>query len=157
MSDAKKLKNAKNVYNTLCEMLDDIKFHYEKHEEDLVVTFTVTGDDLPMRFVLNVDAERELIRLISPIPVVFEGEKRLDGAIATCQVNYRLADGSFDYDYKAGKILFRMTSSFMDSLISKDLFEYMVAVSSHTIDEFNDKFLMLAKGALSVKDFFPKK
>ncbi|MCM1306959.1 MAG: YbjN domain-containing protein [Bacteroides sp.] len=157
MSDDKKLKNAQNVYKTLCEMMDEKQLKYDKYPEDLVITFVMSGEDIPMQFVLNIDADRELIRLISPLPVTFEGDKRVDGAIATCHANYRIADGSFDFDYKKGKILFRMTSSYMDSLISKDLFEYMVAIACYTVDEYNDKFLMLSKGLLTVEQLFEKK
>lgn len=153
MTDDKKLKSAQNAYNTLCDMLDEKGMHYKKHPEDLIVTFTMSGDDIPMEFVINVDAKRELIRVLSPVPVTFEDDKRIEGAIATSLVNYRLVDGSFDYDYKKGKVLFRMTSSYIDSLLSKDLFEYMIAVASFTIDEYNDKFLMLAKGQLSIESF----
>ena len=157
MADSKKLKNAQSVFNTLCAMLDGKKMRYEIHQDDLVVTFTVRGDDIPMPFVVKIDADRELVRVVSPVPVVFDENKRIDGAIATCQVNYCLADGSFDYDFKTGKVLFRMTSSFADSLLSQELFEYMIAVACYTVDEYNDKFLMLSKGQLSVQDFFKKK
>ena len=157
MTDAKKLKNAQKVYDTLCNMLDEKKLRYDKHPEDLVVTFGMTGDDLPMHFVLNVDANRELIRLMSLVPVQFEGDKRIEGAIATSQANYRLADGSFDFEYKTGRVMFRMTSSYMDSLISKELFEYMIAVACYTVDEYNDKFFMLAKGQMTIEEFFNKK
>ena len=117
----------------------------------------MVGDDLPMGFMLNIDAERELIRLLSPIPVTFEDDKRLEGAIATSQINYRIADGSFDYNYKKGTVIFRLTSSYIDSLISKDLLEYMVGVAGYTIDEYNDKLVMLAKGELPLEAFFEKK
>lgn len=156
MADEKNMKNALSVYNTLCAMLDEKQVRYEKHTNDLVVTFTLTGDDFPMQYVINIDAKRELVRLLSPIPALFEGDTRIAGAIATSQINYNLADGSFDFDYNKGKVLFRMTSSFKDSLISKDLFEYMVAVAGMTIDEYNDKLYMLAKGMLSIEDFLKK-
>lgn len=156
MEDDKKVKNAQNVYNTLCEMLDEKEVHYEKHVEDLVVVFAMKGDDFPIQFIVNIDAKRQLVRVLSPLPVTFEDDKRVEGAIATSQINYRLADGSFDYDYAKGKVYFRMTSSFADSLLSKDLFEYMIAVSSYTVDDYNDKLYMLAKGKLSVEDFFEK-
>lgn len=156
MSDDKKLKNAQNVFKTLCAMLDEKELRYDKREDDLVVDFTMSGEDIPMRFVINIDAKRELIRLLSPIPVTFEGDKRIEGAIAACQANYRMADGSFDFDFKSGKVLFRMTSSYIDSIISKELFEYMVAVAGYTIDEYNDKFFMLAKGQLPIEEFFKK-
>lgn len=156
MADEKKLKNARLVFNTLCGMLDEKDFKYEIHEEDLVVTFGMSGEDIPMNFVINVDAERELIRVLSLLPFEFEEDKRVDAAIATGQINYRLADGSFDFDYKTGRVIFRMTSSYKDSLISMDVFEYMIAVASFTIDEYNDKLLMLAKGTASVDEFFKK-
>ena len=148
------LKRAQQVYKDLCDKLDEMKLRYTKHEKDLVITFTVTGDDLPMQFVLNIDAKRELIRLISPLPVQFTGEKKVEACIATSQANYTLADGSFDFDFKEGTIYFRMTSSYVDSLISKDLFAYMISVACLTVDEYNDKFLMLSKGMLALEEFF---
>ena len=156
MSEDKKF-NAQNVYNALCAMLDEKNVEYKKHEDDFIVDFTVVGEDFPMQIILNVDAERELIRLLSPIPVTFGDDKRLDGAIATCQVNYSLVDGSFDYNYKKGTISFRMTSSYIDSIISKDLLRYMVGVAGYTIDEYNDKFVMLANGELPLETFLEKK
>lgn len=156
MTDEKKLKNAREVFNTLCGMLDQMEFHYDIHEEDLVVTFGMSGEDVPMQFLINIDAERELVRLLSLLPFEFEEDKRVDAAIATCQINYRLADGSFDLDFETGRVLFRLTSSYKDSLISMEVFEYMIAVSSFTVDEYNDKLLMLAKGAVSVDEFFKK-
>ena len=156
MTDDIKLKNAMNVYNSLCEMLDEKAVAYEKHPEDLVITFNMNGDDLPMRFIINTDPIRELIRLLSPIPVIFDEDKRELGAVATSMANYRLADGSFDFDYRQGRVIFRMTSSFIDSLISKKLLEYMIAVAGLTIDDYNDKLRMLAKGHMSLEEFISK-
>lgn len=157
MADKKQLKNAKLVFDTLCETLDDRKWRYDKHLEDLCVTFSVSGDDIPMEFIVAIDAERDLVRLMSLLPFKFSEQKRVEGAIATCQANFRLADGSFDYNFKNGAVVFRMTSSFKDSLISKELFEYMVGCACYTVDEFNDQFLMIDKGMLSIEDFFKKK
>lgn len=154
MEDEKKVKSAQNVYNTLCELLDEKELRYEKHVEDLVVAFTMRGDDFPMQFIVNIDAKRQLVRVLSPLPVTFEDDKRVEGAIATSQINYRLADGSFDYDYAKGKVIFRLTSSFADSLLSKDLFEFMLAVAMYTVDDYNDKLYMLAKGKMPIEDFF---
>lgn len=156
MADQKQTKNAEAVFKTLCETLDDRKWVYDKHPEDSVVHFVVGGDDIPMEFVVYIDPDKELVRMMSQLPFAFSEEKRVEGAIATCQANYRLVDGSFDYDYKTGKILFRLTSSFRESLISKDLLGYMIDCSCFTVDEFNDKFLMIDKGTLTIEDFFKK-
>ena len=63
-------------------------------------------------------------------------------------------DGSFDYNYKTGKMTFRMTAVYLDSLFSKGLFAYMLACAFYTVDKYNDKFLMIAKGFLPIEDFF---
>ncbi len=153
MADEKNLKLAKSVYNSLCEMLDEKNVRYDKQQDDLIISFITGGDDIPMQFLVKVDAERQLIRVLSPIPVTFGEEKRVEGAIATCHATYVLADGSFDYDFQTGKVLFRLTSSYMDSLISKNLFEYMIIIAIHTVDKYNDKFFMLAKGQMSIEEF----
>ncbi len=106
---------------------------------------------------IHIDAERELVRMMSQLPFTFSEAKRLDGAIATSQANYKLVDGNFDYDFATGKIFFRLTSSFRGSLISKDLLNYMIDGSCYMVDEFNDKFLMIDKGLLTVDDVFRKK
>lgn len=157
MADQKQIKNAETIFNTLCEALNDRKWKYDKHPEDNVVHFVVGGEDIPMEFVIHIDAERELVRMMSQLPFTFSEAKRLDGAIATSQANYKLVDGNFDYDFATGKIFFRLTSSFRGSLISKDLLNYMIDGSCYMVDEFNDKFLMIDKGMLTVDDVFRKK
>ena len=154
MVDEKKIASAKTVYTTLCEVLDHKQWKYEKDEKDLLtVHFLVRGDDIPMEFILIVDAENQLISLVSPLPFKMSESKRIDGAVATCVASYGLGDGSFDYDISDGKIMFRMTASFRESLIGEELFHYMISCSCATVDEYNDKFLAIDKGLLSITDF----
>lgn len=156
MASAKELKTAKVVYETLCETLDERNWKYTRHDDDLVVSFGVSGDDLPMNMIMICDADYQLVRLLSPLSFKIPDDHRVELALATCHVNFKLADGSFDMDLGDGEILFRLTSSFRESLISKDMLNYMINVSCATIDEYNDKFLMISKGALSIQDFMTK-
>lgn len=148
-----KLERAQKVYGTLCSTLDSHEWHYKKNEEKLSIDCGAQGEDLPMEITIKVDAERQLIMLLSHLPFVISEDKRLDVAIAVSAVNNKLVDGSFDYDIAAGHMFFRMTSSFIESDIGNELFTYMLMVSCHTIDEYNDKFLMLGKGMMSIEDF----
>ncbi len=148
MADANEIKQAKTVYKTLCKALDDKNWKYEEHPDDLVVTFSSVGEDLPMGFVVHIDADRQLVRMFSRLPFKFPEERRVDGAIATSLINYKLADGSFDFDYSTGDVTFKLTATFLDSLVSEDLLLYMVACSCYTVDEYNDRLLMAAKGML---------
>lgn len=153
MADEKKMELAKQVYTTLCAAIDRREWNYQKDEEKLVAYFGVSGDDIPMQFILAVDAERQLIRVMSPLPFKMSESKRMEGAIATCVASYGMADGSFDYDLSDGTIVFRMTASFRESLIGEGLFQYLISCSCAMVDAYNDKFLAIDKGLLSITDF----
>lgn len=153
MSDENKTEKAASMYKTLCDALDEKEMHYDKKPDDLVVTFVLSGEDIPMTVVAAIDADRQLVRVFSALPFCFAEDKRLEGAIATCQANYCLADGNFDYNYNDGRVIFRLTSCYRDSLISKELFWYMIACLGYTVDKYNDKFLLISKGSLSIDEF----
>ena len=151
-----KLERAQKVYETLCATLDKHEWHYQKNEERLSIECGAQGEDLPMEITIRVDTERQLIMLLSHLPFIISEGKRLDVAIATSIANNGLVDGSFDFDITDGHMFFRMTSSFIESDIGSELFTYMLMVSCHTIDKYNDRFLMLGKGMMSIEDFMRK-
>lgn len=156
MVDEKKMELAKQVYQTLCEAIERREWNFGKDEEKLLVRFGVSGDDIPMQFILIVDAERQLIRLMSPMPFKMSESKRMEGAIATCAASFGMADGSFDYDLSDGTIVFRMTASFRESLIGEGLFQYMISCSCAMVDKYNDQFLAINKGLMSIADFIAR-
>lgn len=153
MAELKNLEQAKAAFATLCRALDKHEWHYKKDEDKLFVECGVQGDDLPMKITVKVDADRMLVLLISHMPFVIQEDKRLDVAIAVSAINNALVDGCFDYDVASGRMFFRMTNSFIESKIGEEVFAYMLFCSCKTIDEYNDKFLMLAKGLISMEQF----
>ena len=156
MVDEKKMELAKQVYQTLCEAIERREWNFGKDEEKLLVHFDVSGGEIPMHFNLIVDAERQLIRVMSPLPFKMSESKRMEGAIATCAASFGMADGSFDYDLSDGTIVFRMTASFRESLIGEGLFQYLISCSCAMVDKYNDQFLALDKGIMSITDFIAK-
>lgn len=156
MADENKMALAKQVYQTLCEAIENRSWSFGKEEKDLIVHFGVNGENAQMRFIIIVDAERQLIRLMSPLPFKMSEAKRLDGAIAACALSFGMADGSFDYDLSDGSIVFRMTASFRESIIGEGLFHYMIACSCAMVDKYNGQFLALDKGTMSIADFIEK-
>ncbi len=153
MADQKNLEQAKIAFATLCQALDNNKWNYKKDEEKLIVECGARGDDLPMDITVKVDADRMLVVLFSHIPFKIQEDKRLDIAIAVSAINNMLVDGSFDYDITTGALYFRMTNSFLESKLSESVFIYMLYCACQTIDEYNDKFLMIAKGMLTIEQF----
>lgn len=153
MAEQKNLEQAQAAFGTLCQALDKHEWHYQKDEEKLSIECGAQGDDLPMEITVRVDADRMLIMLISHMPFVIQEDKRLDAAIAVSAINNVLIDGCFDYDVASGHMFFRMANSFLESKISEEVFSYMLFCSCQTIDEYNDKILMLAKGMISIEQF----
>ncbi len=152
MADEKQAR-AQRVFRGLCDNLDSRKWNYQKDEDRLRVDCSAKGDDLPIDLSIRVEADRQLIMLLSTLPFNVPEDKRLDVAIAVSYVNNKLVDGSFDYDVTDGHLLFRMTSSFLESDIGDDLFTYLVLCSCQTIDAFNEKFAKIAMHAISLEDF----
>lgn len=153
MADEKSLMKARQIFDFVCDMLDEDDWNYTKDEEGLAIETGARGEDLPIEFIIRVDAERNMILLLSQLPVTVKEDKLLDMSVAVSIANYGLVDGSFDYNIVSGKIYFRMTNSFIDSTVSKDLIMYLILCSCKTIDDYNDKFLMLSNGTISLEKF----
>ena len=150
---AEDMVKALEVYSTICSMLDNKDWRYEKLDDKLMIKSGVKGDDFPIDFFMRVNPRNEVVSFISFLPFNVPEDKRVDLAIAICSANYGLVDGSFDFDITDGSIMFRLTSSYKDSALGEDLFEYMLMVSASTIDEYNDKFFMISKGMLPLEQF----
>ncbi len=148
-----KFNKAKEVFDRFCEALTEKEWRFRADEENLNIHTGAVGDDLPMEIMIDVNAERQLLLVISRLPLTVPEDKRIDFAIAINVINNGIVDGSFDYDIKSGSVYFRLTSSFLDSRIGKEAMMYMLLVSCSTIDDYNDKLLMISKGLLSLEDF----
>lgn len=152
MAEEREDKNALIAYSSLCKMLDEEGWTYDKHDDELTIDLTVTGEDLPMESTIEIDRERQTVIMMSPMPFKVPKDKRFDLAIAVSIANYGMVDGSFDYDFLQGEISFRITSSFIDSMLGKDLFKYMTFTAFSTIDRYNDKFLKIASTKMTVEE-----
>ena len=152
MSDEKQLKQAKTVYKSLCDMLDGRNWHYKRDDEALRIQCGAQGEDLPIDIMIEIDQKRMLVTLLSKMPFTIPENRRKELAVAVSQANNGMVDGSFDYDFLSGRILFRLTSSYRESLIGKTMLEYMLICSCQTVDDYNDKFLLVAKNNMTVDE-----
>ena len=153
MSEALELQQAKQVYDSLVNMLESRNWKFEKFENDLVIRSGIKGDDLPIEFIMFVKPKNQVVQFISKLPFNMPEDKRVEGAIAVSVANYGLVDGSFDYDISDGEIRYRLTSSYRESILSDDHFEYMIMCAASTVDDYNDRLFMLAKGMIDVEKF----
>lgn len=156
MSNVNKAERAQEVYETLCAAIDSRNWHYRKIDDLRLVQFTVQGEDLPMQFLMAVDEERMLVRVMSRMPFTIKEEKRIEGAIMTCAATNKLANGCFDYDITKGTITFRITASYRETMIGEGLFSYLIDCADATVDRYNDQFFAINEGMMSLQDFLNK-
>lgn len=151
-----RMEHSRKNFNVLIAMLEQkqLKYVIEENRQDFAhVRIRFTGEDLPMDLHLLFRPERQMVSLYSPMPFTVPAGRNGDMAIAVAATNHGLADGSFDFDYNAGALRFRLTAAFMETTLSAALFEYMIYVAADTIDRYNDRFLALSDGSITLMDF----
>ena len=156
MDESKNYERALNVYHILLTTLDDMKWKYEKNDNDLAVTYTVAGEDIPMTFHMIVDPGLLAVRCFSFLPVTFPEGRRIDGVIAACNAGYGLYEGKFFCNLQDGRIIFNSVSCFGGCEVNGYWIASIMGLAHWTVDEQNDRFLMLSKGMMSLQDFMIK-
>ncbi len=157
MADENKMKQARMAYDTFCDMLDNEKWTYKRDDENLSLDMSVKGDDLSFKLDVKVDSERSVLSILSYFDTTVKSEDaKVNMGVAISAVNNSMVNGVFDYNFVSGKILFRLVNSYMDSIISKEVYKYMLYVTCSTIDQYNDKLVLLASGSLSLEEFLKK-
>lgn len=153
MTDEMKNARAQEAFGLVCQALENRNWTFDKFEDDLVVRFVVNGDDLPIQMLVHVQADKQLISVLSPLPFKMSENKRVEGAIAACAASFSMADGSFDYDMSTGGITFRQVVSYRDSEVGEGAVQYMLSCTCAMVDKYNDRFLALEKDMISIEKF----
>ena len=153
MADEKYISQAKKVFDDFCQMLDTMDGKYKADENEMRIDYGVEGYDIPMDFVVIIDAKARFIKVYSLLPFTAPEDKRIDLAIAACHATSSILDGSFDFDIESGRVVFRLTHSFEDTDINEAMLRYIFSYSSFAVDLFNDKLLAVSKGNLDIGDF----
>lgn len=143
---------SKKMFSQFCSVLDELEIKYTPHEDDLHISFTVVGNDVPALYDIEFNTDFQMIRILSKMPFVVPEDKRFDVGKAVTIVNFELANGNFDFCYRDGEILFRISTGYKNSVISKDLMRQLLIVSFMTVERYNDKFLFVAQGIIKPED-----
>ncbi|MGN1372499.1 MAG: YbjN domain-containing protein [Candidatus Coproplasma sp.] len=144
---------AKKVYSTMVRALNAKNWKFIEKAEDLTIVSSCSGEDITMNFIIKIDAKREVIKFISSMPFNIVEDKRVDAAIAVCVANYGLVNGSFDFDINDGEIRFRLSTSYCGCEVGEGFFMDMMGTALTTTDRYNDKFLMLGNGQMTLQQF----
>lgn len=155
MTDEMNLKRGKEIFGVICEALNSIDWNYGTDAEKLMIFFRVTGGEQPVQYHIWVEPERQLIQLRADMFQVPQ-DKRGNMALVLCIVNFGLPDGVFELDIKNGAVAFRMTATYRDAIISKELIKYMLEWTGGVTNHFSKDLLAVAKGEMGTNDFYQK-
>ena len=139
-------KFAKKNFKVLCKFLDKKKWKYEKAEENYKVRIPFAESGYTVYVILWFNLNLGIFSAMTwfDLPEIPESKRTLMAAAITF-ANGKLTDGNFDYNCLKNKICFRMATSFIESMLSESLYDYMISVAYHTTKEYLRKFVDLYK------------
>lgn len=153
MADEKRMQHAKEMYEKAKKMLAKKNVKFQSDDEKMMINFIMQGDDIPMDIYIISDAGGQKLRTLSRMPLKVEKDKMVEMAVAVCIANNGLYMGNFDYDVTDGNIFFAIQQSILETDLSEELIGLMVAVTIDAVDKYNDRFLMLNKGIMTLEKF----
>ena len=150
----KDMNKARAVYDTVCAALDKMKWVYDKEEEELAITTGAKGTDLPIDIIIRVLPEAEVLSVQVPFAFDVPDEHSIDVAIAITAANYGLIRGCFDYDMTTGDIRFRVSAPYNgNTSLAAEVVEMLVLIAATTVDSYQSRLLMVAKGIVTPSKF----
>ena len=145
---------AKKIYNSLVKSLKEIEWNFSQNDEGLSTYSTMGTDDFPVDMYMKVFPELEIISLSSEIPFVIPEDKKINIIVAINLINAKINIGNFEYNDQNKKIVYRLSTSYIGlEEVTKELANSLIFAIGSIVDKYNDKFFMLIKGKLSLKDF----
>ncbi|MCR4625318.1 MAG: YbjN domain-containing protein [Lachnospiraceae bacterium] len=110
------------------------------NEEKNVLEGDFTADPFNVHVKLTIYPENGLLSFFSLLPFDVPPAKSNEVAKLACTINYNdLYAGNYDYSVEQGKILFRLSIPFRNSILSKDLIEECLQYTISTVSKYNNK------------------
>ena len=157
MADEKMIQHAMDIYEKTKDVFTSKGIKFDANDEKMIIKTGITGDDLPMDITVIVNPNAQALSFYSVLPFSVKEDKMAEIAIATCVANNSVIQGGFDYDISEGKVLCKISNSFIETDLSKELIFVMFMRFANLIDEYNDRFFMLNKGLIDLAKFIELK
>lgn len=156
MTEQERIQATEQNADVLIAMLEHNHLKYQIAEQTPQRTYVkihFTGNDLPMTLHIMLRTDKQIVSVISPMPFRMKEEVIPDAALGVAAANHGLIDGSFDLNLYTGEIRFRLTSCFRGTVLSEELFSYLMYISAETVDRYNDRFKGLNDGTMDIQSF----
>ena len=87
------------------------------------------------------------------MPCRIPDDKMTEALLATHMANNKFRMGEFVLDFERKQVSFALNPLYEDATPREEWFIYLMQLAHMVADEYNDKFMMLAKGMISLQDF----
>lgn len=118
-----------------------------REDGSTIISLTLTGHNSSFRTFIDVKVpqDRMLVFVESPVKVP-EGEKRTRVAELLMRINYTLALGNFEIDFRDGEVRYRMAIDVEGSALSLQMVETNIMVSAACLDRYFPAIMSVTYG-----------
>lgn len=133
------------TYQTTIQALKNLDLTFEEHFDDLVIVSGAKGNEMPVPLVINVNTNNEVLAIYSELPLNIDEKARNRIAVAINMINYSIVNGSFDYDYNSGRVIFRMAHYLPENDFTVYDVRRMIVITCGTVNRFNHRIAKIAQ------------
>lgn len=127
-------KAAQREFENICAALDERGWEYDKDKENLALGFMSDGKDMRFSITVKVNAELKVVSVFVTLPFPAPEDKEGQLAVALSLINAEVIHGNFELDKAGGRIMFRASTSYLDSTLDKDVYFYLIAAAFGAAD-----------------------
>ncbi|MCH5350629.1 MAG: YbjN domain-containing protein [Clostridiales bacterium] len=131
-------KNAKRAaqreFDSVCAALTERGWDYDKDKENYSLGFLSDGKEMRFSITVKINPELKVVSVYVILPFLAPKDKEGQLAVALALINDEVVHGNFEYDGAAERVIFRASTSYLDSSLDKDVYFYLIAAAFSTAD-----------------------
>ena len=143
-------------YEALCRALDGRNLKYKKEDDQYIISISFSTNDFQVDILGRIIERIESAYFRSELPFIVKEDKRIEVAIAINAINNMIVYGSFDYDFDNGKITYRLTAPYTQTVLSEAIYDKAIGLTVQTVDKYNDTLFALSSGFISLDNCLAK-
>lgn len=147
------MSTTEQVYQTAIKAFDELKWHYNRDDENQVITCNVKGDDLTIKIFFRVMTNQNTMYVLSEMPFSIKEDKRMEMCVATTIANNTMLNGSFELNIETGYLGFKVLCPFDGMTPTTEVCKHLIGLTCNMTDIYNDKFLAVANGGMTLNQF----
>ncbi len=146
---------ANNAYDVVVKALSLTPYHVLlKQRNKLLFNCRLKEDIMPCSLYVAIEETRQRVRAVCYVPFRFSEDMYIDGCKATSFINLNLPNGAFCLDVTNGYLSFVISESYNNSPLTVQNVVEMINLLAAIVQRNKNKFELLARGSITIEEFF---